>query len=234
MPQHISHEFEQELSQLKSLILKLSGQVEENLKSSIQALVERDVDLANRTIAQDHIANRLDVEIDEMAIRLLALRQPAGSDLRLVMTAIKIATDLERMGDLSVNICERAIDLSKEPPLKPLTQIQTMAMAALALIDKAMTSFIAQDIELALEVCRRDEEVDHHFTAIQRELLTYMLEDPRSIRQALALISVAKNLERAADHATNIAELVLYMVKGKVIRHTDPATMAQEVHRIAK
>ena len=211
---------EQDIEALKERVLKMGGFVEESIRKSVAALVERDRNLAIEVIDGDAIVNNFDVEIEEECIRFLAIWQPTGSNLRLITTAIKIITDLERMGDLAVDICERTIELSDEPPLKPYIDIPRMAEAAQKMLKDSLDAFVARDSELALSVCAADDFVDNLNHQIFNELLVYMLQDPKNISRAVRLTYITKYLERIADHATNIAEMVVYMVKGKVIRHT--------------
>ncbi|HSA78718.1 MAG TPA: phosphate signaling complex protein PhoU [Nitrospirota bacterium] len=210
---------EQDLERLKERILKMGGFVEDAIKKSIKALVERDRNLAIDVIDGDAIINNFDVEIEEECIRFLAIWQPSGSNLRFVTTAIKIITDLERMGDLAVDICERGIELLDEPPLKPYIDIPRMAEAAQKMLKDSLDAFVAKDADLALSVCEADDFVDNLNQQIFNELLLYMLKDPKNISRAVRLTYITKYLERVGDHATNIAEMVVYMVKGKVIRH---------------
>jgi phosphate transport system protein len=219
---HIVKQYEEELRSIKEKVLRLGGIVEEQIARSIKALVERDTPLANTTIEEDHTVNGLEVEIDELCLKVLALRQPAASDLRLITTAIKIITDLERIGDMAVNICERAIELNEEPPLKPYIDIPRMAEAAQRMLKESLDAFVNGDTELATKVLGEDDFVDDLNRQIFRELLSFMIEDPKTIARAMKILFVSKYLERIADHATNIAEMVVFMVKGKVIRHIKP------------
>jgi len=211
---------EQDLEAIKQQVLKMGGFVEESIKKSITALVDRERSLATEVINGDAIVNNYDVEIEEECIRFLAIWQPTGSNLRSVTTAIKIITDLERMGDLAVDICERAIELMDEPPLKPYIDIPRMAEAAQKMLKDSLDAFVAKDAELAVKVCAADDFVDNLNQQIFNELLVYMLQDPKNISRAVRLSYITKYLERIGDHATNIAEMVVYMVHGKVIRHT--------------
>jgi phosphate transport system protein len=211
---------ERDIEALKERVLKMGGFVEESIRKSIMAVVERDRNLAIGVIDGDAIVNNFDVDIEEECIRFLAIWQPTGSNLRFITTAIKIITDLERMGDLAVDICERAIELNDEPPLKPYIDIPRMAEAAQKMLKDSLDAFVARDAELALSVCASDDYVDNLNHQIFNELLVYMLQDPKNISRAVRLTYITKYLERIADHATNIAEMVVYMVKGKVIRHT--------------
>ena len=210
---------EQDIEKLKERILKMGGFVEEAIRKSLKALVERDQNAAIEVIDGDAIVNNFDVEIEEECIRFLAIWQPTGSNLRFVTTAIKIITDLERMGDLAVDICERAIELNEEPPLKPYIDLPRMAEASQKMLKDSLDAFVARDAELALRVCEADDFVDNLNQQIFNELLLFMLKDPKNISRAVRLTYIAKYLERIGDHATNIAEMVVYMVKGKVIRH---------------
>ena len=215
----MSTQKEQELDKLKERVLAMGGFVEDAIRKSIKALVERDRELALKVINGDAVVNNFDVEIEEECIRILATRQPTGSNLRFVTTAIKIITDLERMGDLAVDLCERAVELLDEPPLKPYIDIPRMAEASQKMLKDSLDAFVEKDPDLAMKVCAADDFVDNLNQQIFNELLVYMLQDPRNIARAVRLTYVAKYLERVGDHATNIAEMVVYMVKGKVIRH---------------
>lgn len=210
---------ELQLEKLKERILSMGGFVEDAIRKSIKALVERDREIAIQVIDGDAIVNTYDVEIEEECIRFMALWQPKGSNLRLITTAIKIITDLERMGDLAVDICERAIELNDEPPLKPYIDIPRMAEAAQKMLKDSLDAFVRKDADLAMNVCEADDFVDNLNQQIFNELLIYMLQDPKTISRAVRLTYVTKYLERVADHATNIAEMVVFLVKGKVIRH---------------
>lgn len=211
--------FDDELQQLKEKILKMGSLVEDALKYSIQALVERDNAIARRVIDNDRIINTLDVEIDEESIRLIALRQPKAGDLRFITTAMKITTDLERMGDLAVNIAERAIELNEEPILKPYIDIPRMREIAQGMTRDALDAFVRKDKRLATDVIMRDDEVDDLKHEVLKELAFFMAQDPTTVSRAMKISFVAQYLERLADHATNIAEMVIYLVEGKIIRH---------------
>lgn len=228
MKKHTDREYEAELQHLREQVLLMGAKVEEMIASSIRALVTRDSDLARKMIDFDHQINRLEVENDEACLRILAKRQPVASDLRFITIALKIVTDLERIGDLVVNICERVIELNQEPPLKPYVSLEMMAQAAQAMVREALDAFVAGDADRAEQVIGRDKIVDDYYAQIFRELLTYMMEDPRNIYRATRLQSVAKYLERIGDHATNLAEMVVFMVKGKDIRHLYSRSEEQE------
>ena len=218
--QHISAAFDAELYDLRQRILTMGGLVEAMIADAIRALVERDTPLAERVIAQDHLVNGHEVAIDEKCLELLARRQPAARDLRFITLALKIVTDLERIGDQCANIAKRARELNQEPPLKPYIDIPRMAHWAAVMVKEALDSFVRYDDTLAIKVCMDDQLVDDLNQQIQRELYTYMIEDPTTISRAMKLTYISKSLERIADHATNIAEMVIFMIKGKDIRHT--------------
>jgi phosphate transport system protein len=217
--EHTDKRYGEELKRLREQILQMGGLVEDQIQKSVKSLVGRDSQLAETIIERDQEVNRLDVEIDDLCIKLLALHQPAGRDLRFITTGLKITTDLERIGDMAVNICERALELNQEPQLKPYIDIPRMARIAQKMIRESLDAFVREDTELALNVCKGDNEVDQLNAQIFRETLTYMIEDGQTISRATKISSVSKYIERIADHATNIAEMVVYMVKGKSIRH---------------
>jgi phosphate transport system protein len=220
MPQaHTDREYEGELTRLRERILLLGAKVEAAIAAGIRAVVERDSDLARTTIDADREVDRLEVETDDACLRILARRQPVASDLRFITMALKLVTDLERIGDLAVNICERALELNTEPALKPYIDLPQMADAAQGMVREALDAFVAGDVERAKAVIERDETVDAYYGQIFRELLTYMMEDPHNIFRATRVQSVAKYLERVGDHACNVAEMVVFMVGGKDIRH---------------
>lgn len=212
--------FDDELQSLKEQILRMGGLAEEQVQGALRALVERDSDLARKIIENDRQVNTLDVAVDEDCLRLLALQQPTARDLRFITTAMKISTELERISDLAENICERAIELNEELQLKPYIDIPRMANWALKMVKDALDAFVNHDAELARKVCRDDDFVDDLTHQLFRELLSFMLENPQTITRAIRITFIAKYLERIADHATNVAELVVYLVEGKIIRHT--------------
>jgi len=219
--QHTDRHYEEGLEELHLKVLEMGGFVEKQIINAITALINRDDELARLTIDRDHTANRMDVEIDELCLRLLALHQPAAKDLRLITTALKITTDLERIGDMAVNLSERALELNPEPQLKPFIDLPRMAEVAETMLRESLNAFVREDVDLALKVCRDDDVIDDLTAQLFRELLSYMAEDPATITRGIRLIFIAKYLERIADHATNIAEMVVFMVKGKSIRHLD-------------
>jgi len=219
LSQHTDKKYEEDLKRLREDILYMGGLVEDQIQKAVSSLVDRDSALAETIIERDHEVNRLDVEIDDVCIRLLALHQPAARDLRFITTALKITTDLERIGDMAVNICERALELNEEPQLKPYIDIPRMARTSERMIRESLDAFVHEDTDLALKVCKDDQEVDDLNSQIFRETISFMIEDPHTINRAMKISSISKYLERIADHATNIAEMVVFMVKGKSIRH---------------
>jgi len=225
MQRHI----DQELADLKSQILRIGELVEAQIEGSIKALVDRDADLASQIIERDTLVNKMDVEIDESCMRLLALQAPAARDLRFVTTAMKISTELERMSDIAENISERVIELNEEPQLKPYIDIPRMANWTMGMVRECLDAFVRSDAVLARKVCADDDFVDDLTHQLFRELLSFMIENPTTITRAIRLTFIGKSLERIADHATNIAELVIYMVEGKIIRHmTAPVVSENE------
>lgn len=219
--EHTDRHYEEELKELHLKVLEMGGFVEKQIANAVVALVERDDELAKLTIDRDHMANRMDVEIDELCLRLLALHQPTARDLRLITTVLKITVDLERIGDMAVNLSERALELNLEPQLKPFIDLPRMADIAQTMLRESLNAFVREDVDLALKVCRDDDRIDDLTHQLFRELLSYMAEDAQTISRAIRLIFIAKYVERVADHATNIAEMVVFMVKGKSIRHLD-------------
>jgi phosphate transport system protein len=211
--------FDEELRFLKERVLRIGSLVEEAIHDSVKSLVERDSDLARKVIERDYKINALDVGIDEECIRLIALRQPKARDLRFITTAMKITTDLERIGDLAENIAERAIELNDEPQLKPYIDIPRMAEIAEGMVRDSLDAFVRGCSKVPYEVIKRDDEVDNLNAQVFNELLFYMLQDPNTASRAIKISYVSKYLERIADHATNIAEMVIYMCEGKIVRH---------------
>ena len=210
---------DEELKDIKQKLLRMAALVEESIAQSIQGLKEEREDLPQQVLSRESEVNRLDVEVDLLGLKLLALNQPMAMDLRLISTVLRMGRDLERMGDLAVNIAERTLDLIRRPRLKPLVDIPRMAEASQRMVRDALTAFIDRDTALARDICRRDAEVDALNDQVFRELLTYMMQDPATVARAVDLILVGRNLERIADHATNIAEDVIFYVEGKYIKH---------------
>jgi len=215
----IQRRFDEELAKLKQQILRMSSLVEGQIRQALKALVDRDDILAAQVIKNDRQVNTMDVAVDEACLELLALQQPAARDLRFITTAMKISTELERMSDLAENICERAIELHKEPQLKPYIDIPLMADRAIKMVGEALDAFVRGDSALARSVLGEDDYIDDLNEQIFRELLSFMMENPQTISRAIRLSFISKYIERIADHATNVAELVVYMVEGKIIRH---------------
>ena len=211
--------FHEELEALKQTLLAMGGLVEDQIRRVMRALLERDDALAQEVIDRDQQVNAYDVEVDETCVSLLALHQPTAGDLRFITTAMKIVTDLERIGDQAVNIAQRVLELNVEPQLKPYIDLPRMAERAQRMVKESLDAFVARDTALARQVCEEDAEVDALKEQIFRELLTFMMEDPRTIPRAIRLILISRFMERVADHATNIAEMVIYLVDGKMVRH---------------
>ena len=210
---------QQELDCLKENLLKMATLVEETLRGAIKALVDRDSELIKKTMTQEDKINQMENLIDEMCLKLLALRQPMAVDLRFITSAMKIITDLERMGDQAINICERAVSLNQEPQIKPYIDIPRMAEIVQSMVKDVLDAFVNRDSTLARSVCERDDIVDGLNDQVHRELLTYMMSDPKTIPRAVHLMIVSRCLERIADHATNVAEDVIFMVDARVIKH---------------
>ena len=212
--------FHEELDALKQTLLAMGGLVEDQIRRAMTALLERDGTLAQEVIDRDAQVNAYDVEVDEKCVELLALQQPTAKDLRFITTAMKIVTDLERIGDQAVNIGQRTLELNREPQLKPYIDLPRMAERAQRMVKESLDAFVGGDAALARKVCAEDAEVDALKEQIFRELLTFMMEDPKTIPRAIRLILISRFLERVADHATNIAEMVIYLVESKMVRHT--------------
>ncbi len=217
---HIYKTFDLELKELKEKLLHEGGLVEKSINNAIKALLERNSELAAKVIEDDPAINSIEVEIDEFCLKLLALRQPAARDLRFITTAIKINYDLERIGDMAVNICERVQELNQEPQLKPYIDLPMMAETVQFMLKESLDAFVKEDVALARKVTRDDKKVDQFLDQIFRELLTYMMQDMRTISRVTRVLFISKYLERMADHAVNIAELVIFLVEGKIIRHS--------------
>jgi phosphate transport system protein len=219
MPQHTDKNFAQDLHALKEGILKMGSLVEAMVARSIESLVKRDSNEARQVIADDQKVDRLEMDIDNLCLKILALHQPAAVDLRFVAVGMKISTDLERMGDLAVNIGEQVLELNKMEPLKPYIDLPIMAEKSQAMLRSALQSFIDRDASRAKSICASDDEVDHLNLKIQNELLEIMKIMPEGVERGVRLIVIARQLERVADHATNVAEEVSFLVKGEDIRH---------------
>jgi phosphate transport system protein len=211
--------FQEELEQLKTRLLEMGGQAEENVRLAVKGLVDRDQGLIDRVMLGDEPLNRLHIEIDNRCFTLLALYQPMAADLRTIVAAVKINTDLERVGDLAVNIAEAARRYTSHSPVKKLIDIPRMASIAQTMLRDALDAFVRRDLAMAQAVLNEDDRLDTLKTQIFRELLTYMLQDPSTIEPALDLILVSRHLERIGDHATNIAEDVIFIVSARDVRH---------------
>ena len=218
--EHMSSKFDAELNGVRARLLEMGGKVELMIANSMRSLVERDSELARRTIAFDAEINAMEVEIDQKCLQILARRQPAAKDLRFVTLALKIVTDLERIGDQCSSIAKQALELNREAQLKPYVDLPRMADAANNAVREALDAFVRGDAPTAARVCRDDRIVDELNEQLQRELLTFMMEDPATVGRAMRITSVSRFLERIADHATNIAEMVIFMVDGRDVRHS--------------
>ncbi|MCX7981399.1 MAG: phosphate signaling complex protein PhoU [Syntrophales bacterium] len=216
---HTSKEYERELQEIKDGLLYLGSLVEKAIVESNQALIERSDEKAKQVIELDDRIDRLDEEMEEKCIRLLALRQPAARDLRFITTAIKINGHLERIGDMTVNICEKILQLNREPQLKPYIDLPRMSEIARSMVRESLEAMVKEDIELANHVRRNDDLVDDLNEQIFRELLTFMIADPQTIHRAILIMQISKSLERICDHAKGIADMVVYMITGRNVRH---------------
>ena len=219
---HIVTSFDEELSRLSDLISRMGGLAESQLEDAIQALQTRDSSLAEQAVENDRQIDDLHIEVDELAIRLLALRQPMGADLRHIVTGLKIAPVVERIGDYSKNVAKRASALNQMPPVKPLFTIPRMGRLVRDMVKDVLDAFSNNDVEMARDVWMRDKEVDDMYDSLFRELLTYMMEDARHITACTHLLFVARNIERIGDLATNIAELIQYQVEGRALNADRP------------
>lgn len=219
MTRHTDREFESELKALNERLLKMAGRVEEMVAQACRALAERDAELALATIRLDDAVNGDEVEIDELCLSLLARRQPLAGDLRFIASALKMVTDLERVGDIAVNLCERAIELARQPPLTVVPGLAQMGALVKEMLKEATNAFAERAAGRAQAVIRRDDLVDELYHGALRELLALMAQDPRALQRGLHLLAVAKFLERIGDHATNLAEEVVFLVDAKDIRH---------------
>lgn len=215
--QHTVKSFEEELKRLDSTIAQMAGMVESSVANALIALARRDNDLAQAVVAADLGIDQLDNDIDEMVVRLLALRQPMASDLRLAVGVLRMAGDLERIGDYAANVAKRTIALNQLPPVAPISGIPRMGKLVQSILKDVIDAFVERDAQAAVRAWQRDEEVDEMYTSLFRELLTYMMEDPRSITPCTHVLFMAKNVERIGDHATNIAETIHFIVTGSMI-----------------
>lgn len=224
---HTSREYERELQEIKNGLIYMGAMTERAIDRSVRALLERDSDLARQVICEDDQIDKIDVEIEEKCIRLLALRQPAARDLRFITTAIKINGHLERIGDMAGNIAEKAIILNEVPQIKPYIDLPRMAEISRRMIRDSLDALVHKNVEQAKRVREEDDTIDQLNEQIFRELLTFMLEDPRKIHASLYIMQISKSLERISDHAAGIADMVIYMVTGQSVRH-QPACEQKE------
>ena len=217
--ERVVRHFQDELEQLKTRLLEMGGIAEEQVRTAVKGLVDRDHALIDQVLVGDDPLNSLHIEIDNRCFTLLALYQPMAADLRTIVAAVKINTDLERVGDLAVNIAEAARRYASHPPVKKLIDIPRMATIAQTMLRDALDAFVRRDTDLAQQVLNEDDRLDSLKTQIFRELLTYMLQDPSTIEPALDLILISRHLERIGDHATNVAEDVIFIVSARDVRH---------------
>ncbi len=213
-PEHIVRSFDEELNGLSQVLTRMGGLAETQLATAVEALTRRDTDVAKQVVAGDAAIDALEEDLDERAMRVLALRQPVATDLREVIAALKISSDLERIGDYAANVAKRVVALNQIPPIPTAKAIPRMARLAQNIIKDTLDAYSARDAERAIDVWHRDEEIDEMYTGLFRELLTYMMEDPRNITASTHLLFIAKNIERIGDHATNVAETIHYLVTG--------------------
>lgn len=222
MPQHIVQKYDDELKKLSTLIVQMGGLAESQLSAAVEAIVKRDSSLASEVVKSDAKIDVLRNQVDDFAIELLARRQPLANDLRVIVSALRISSEIERIGDYAKNVAKRAVALNQAPLVRPVHAIPRMAALVQALIKDTLDAYITADSAKADAVWARDEEVDELYTSLFRELLTYMMEDPRSITSSTHLLFIAKNIERIGDHATNIAELIHYTVTGEMQKEDRP------------
>ncbi|HTY02660.1 MAG TPA: phosphate signaling complex protein PhoU [Rhodocyclaceae bacterium] len=230
MNEHIAKQFDVDLGNIRTRVLQLGGLVEHQIVQAMAALDSGDVALADQVIEQDHLVNRSEVELDEACTHIIARRQPTASDLRTVMMVIKTITDLERIGDEAKKIAKKARALhAGDAPFTPRVPLQHAAALALQMLRQALDAFARSDASAAAQIVRQDQEVDAEFKAIMRQLITFMMEDPRTISPALDVLFIAKSIERIGDHAKNLSEYVVYMVRGRDVRHIGLEGIEQEV-----
>jgi phosphate transport system protein len=220
--QHTVKSFDEQMRRLQNLIARMGGLAEAQLASAIEAVAERDSEIAAATVRGDAKIDDLEGEVDDLAIQVLALRQPVAVDLRTILSALKISTELERIADYAANVAKRAIALNQVAPVRPVHAIPRMGQVVKEMIKDVLDAYVNGDVEKAVRVWNRDEELDEMYSSLFRELLTYMMEDPRNITASTHLLFIAKNIERIGDHATNIAETVHFVVKGRPLREARP------------
>ncbi len=227
-PLHTDKEYEMELARLREKVLFMGAKVESMIATSMAAFDSQDLNLARQTIELDHEINRLEVDIDGYCLSILARRQPVASDLRMLTTALKLVTDLERMGDLAVNICERILDMAIDPPRKQWPEMLKMAEIVQGMVRDALDAFVAGDSAKAAWVIERDRSVDAIYAQLFRQILMVMMEDKGAIQRGMGVQAIAKYIERIGDHATNLAEMVVFLTQGRDIRH--PESIQDETH----
>lgn len=228
--QHISQQFEKELQDIRSRVLAMGGLVEQQVSNAMQALVTGDAELARQVISDDEDVNKLDVTIDEECIQIIALRQPTAGDLRLVTGILKTITDLERIGDESVRIARMALNLSeKDRPKKNYRELHALGQHVSGMLHNTLDAFARFDVDAALQVAHEDRQVDAEYESIMRQLMTYMMEDPRTISRVIDMMWSARSLERIGDHARNVSEHIIYLVEGKDVRHLSVEKMEKVV-----
>jgi phosphate transport system protein len=220
--EHIIKSYDDELRRLNNTIMQMGGLAEGQLAAAIDAVIKRDSELAARVVADDTTVDQLEHEVDGLVVRLLALRQPMARDLREIISALRIATDLERICDYAANVAKRSIVLNQLPAVRPVHTLPRMVRLAQALTKDVLDAYVARDADKALVVWARDEELDEMYSSLFRELLTYMMEDPRNITACTHLLFMAKNVERIGDHATNVAETVYFLVNGSPLTQARP------------
>src|SRR3954449_2499015 len=231
--EHIIKSYDEELGRLNKIIVEMGGLAESQLAAAIEAVVRRDSALAARVVEGDAAVDQLERDLDNLAIRLLALRQPMARDLREIVVALKIASDLERICDYAANVAKRSIALSQAPLIQPAHSLPRMAALALQLVKDVIDAYVERDLDKALEVWNRDEELDEMYSSLFREFLTYMMEDPRNIGIYTHLLFMAKNIERIGDHATNIAEDLYYLVHGRPLDQVRPKGDSSSMELVA-
>ena len=228
MNQHTVKSYDEELSQLTNVITRMGGLAEAQLTSAMQAVMKRDSDLASRVVASDASVDEMELDIQNLTVRLLALRQPVASDLRHIVAALKISSEIERIGDYAANVAKRSIVLNSLPAVRPVNTVLHLSRLVQEILKDILDAYIEQDVEKAIRVWHRDEEVDDLYTGLFRELLTYMMEDPRTITACSHLMFMAKNIERIGDHATNIAEILHFAVLGAPVPGARPKGLSVE------
>lgn len=229
--QHISQQFENELQDIRSQVLAMGGLVEQQLTSALDALVKGDNDIAHDVIKADKKVNELEMSIDEDCIQIIALRQPAAGDLRMIAAILKAITDIERIGDEAVSIARMALNFSqKDRPKHNYRELQVLGNHVRGMVRDALDAFARLDVKQAIKVAAEDDDVDAEYEAVVRQLITYMMEDPRTVSRAIDMMWSARSLERIGDHAHNICEQIIYLVKGKDVRHLTPDEIEQKAH----